>query len=228
MFACAFCPFCSFTIFHPSCCHHLLSSPSIHQQPMLSKTIRLVFFLLLILYKRASVLLHVFLLHSPLSVPLFSTPSWWQRVRAVRPDCYSNFLMVRVAGLWWCFTSVWCLCVCVFVPASWLFLCAPSRAITGLFEMLKSIRAMCLRQSFSTCLGESLSAMMAVAAVVVFELILSLNALIRAPDGGISLHLHMLTLTLTSYLSLIVVFHQDILGTKTSKSPGWCADTHIQ
>lgn len=66
MFACAFCPFCSFTIFHPSCCHHLLSSPSIHQQPMLSKTIRLVFFLLLILYKRASVLLHVFLLHSPL------------------------------------------------------------------------------------------------------------------------------------------------------------------
>lgn len=113
MFACAFCPFCSFTIFHPSCCHHLLSSPSIHQQPMLSKTIRLVFFLLLILYKRASVLLHVFLLHSPLSVPLFSTPSWWQRVRAVRPDCYSNFLMVRVAGLWWCFTSVWCLCVCV-------------------------------------------------------------------------------------------------------------------
>lgn len=91
MFACAFCPFCSFTIFHPSCCHHLLSSPSIRQQPMLSKTIRLVFFLLLILYKRASVLLHVFLLHSPLSVPLFSTPSWWQRVRAVRPNCYSNF-----------------------------------------------------------------------------------------------------------------------------------------
>lgn len=228
MFACAFCPFCSFTIFHPSCCHHLLSSPSIHQQPMLSKTIRLVFFLLLILYKRASVLLHVFLLHSPLcpsvlySLVMAAGESSQTGLLLQLPDGPSSRTMMVL------YQRVVSVCVCVFVPASWLFLCAPSRAITGLFEMLKSIRAMCLRQSFSTCLRESLSAMMAVAAVVVFELILSLNALIRAPDGGISLHLHMLTLTLTSYLSLIVVFHQDILGTKTSKSPGWCADTHIQ
>lgn len=58
------------------------------------------------------------------------------------------------------------------------------------------------------------------------QLILSLNALITAPDGGISLHLHMLTLMLTCYLSLIVVFHRDVFGTKTSKSPGWCTLRH--
>lgn len=58
------------------------------------------------------------------------------------------------------------------------------------------------------------------------QLILSLNALITAQDGGISLHLHMLTLMLTCYLSLIVVFHRDVFGTKTSKSPGWCTLRH--
>lgn len=158
MFACAFCPFCSFTIFHPSCCHHLLSSPSIHQQPMLSKTIRLVFFLLLILYKRASVLLHVFLLHSPLSVPLFSTPSWWQRVRAVRPDCYSNFLMVRVAGLWWCFTSVWCLRVCVCVRACFVavFVCSFTSYHRAIWDAEEHSRHVSASLFFNLPQGESI------------------------------------------------------------------------
>lgn len=34
------------------------------------------------------------------------------------------------------------------------------------------------------------------------------------------------TLILTCYLSLIVVFHRDIFGTKTSTSPGWCTHRH--
>lgn len=60
----------------------------------------------------------------------------------------------------------------------------------------------------------------------VFELIPSLNSLITVLDRGINLHRHMLTLMVTCYLSLIVVFHYDIFGTKTLKSPGWCTHRH--
>lgn len=115
--------------------------------------------------------------------------------------------------------------------ASWLFVCSPLRAITGLFEMLKSVLSVWLHQPVSTCLRGSLSAVMVVVLLLLSWCCFqahssSLNALITAPDGGISLHLHMLTLILTCYLSLIVVFRRDIFGTKTSKSPGWCTHRH--
>lgn len=126
MFACAFCPFCSFTIFHPSCCHHLLSSPlppSVNSQ-CFQKPSGLYFFF----YSSCTRGLQSYCMSSfyiPLSQSLCSLlprdgSGWEQSDRIATPTS----LMVRVAGLWWCFTSVWCLCVCVRACFVAVFVCS--------------------------------------------------------------------------------------------------------
>lgn len=208
--------------------------PSVHQQLMFSEAIRHIFFPSFILKNP---------FHSSFGRGLHSLCVSSFSISPCSPSCSDCHYGIRwlwsgwmatptsltawVAGLWWGFTSVWC----VFPHVSsvlWLFVCTPSRAITGLFEMLNSVLYVCT-SPFQPASGRVYVPCWRCCCccfVAIFLLILSLNALITAPDGGISLHLCMFTLILTCYLSLIVVFHQDIFGTKTSKSPGWYTDTH--
>lgn len=143
--------------------------------------------------------------------------SLWQQVTVVvRLDDYSNLAdsnrtVMRLI-------LVWCESSCL------VTVCELSQGYLRCWRLFS--QRVCI-SLFQTCLGESRSATMAELLLLLFWCIffffypvLSLNALITAPDGGISLHLCMLTLMLTCYLSLIVVFQWDIFGTKTLNSPG--------
>lgn len=109
--------------------------------------------------------------------------------------------------------------------ASWLFVSTLSRAITGLFGMLKSV---CISLFQAASGSISLPRCCCCCCCCCFDAVLQpalfLNSLITAPDRSIHLERHMLVDT--CYLSLIVVFHCDIFGTKSLKSQGWCTHTH--
>lgn len=80
-----------------------------------------------------------------------------------------------------------CLCVPSMSSALWLFVSTLSRAITGLFEMLNSV-CISLFQSASGSIYLPLWWFCSCYFDAVFGLIVSLNSLITAPDGGINLH----------------------------------------
>lgn len=131
-----------------------------------------------------------------------------------------------VAAPSWGFAWVSCVHSRHVSSASWLFVSTLSRAITGLFGMLKSV-CISLFQPASGSVSLPGCCCCCCCRCCCFDAVLQpalfLNSLITAPDRGIHLQRHMLVDT--CYLSLIVVFHCDIFGTKSLKSQGWCTHT---
>lgn len=157
-------------ICHP-CCYHLLPSlpPSIHQQPMLSKTVRLIFFLSFILKHHIHLSAergHYSYRKSSFSIPLCLSVHpllpGETVIMAVGDSGQTAWLPPTSLTAWVAALSPGFTCVlCVFPACVFCFVTICEHSVTHYHRAIWDAEE-CLHQPVSACLRERLSAMMVV------------------------------------------------------------------